>query len=190
MRSSSFLKNSLFVCIALLSANACTGTMDSTPGGPDGSNTTTLPDTGPTTDGPIGVGDNYVRWMKCMRLSDFQAANMTTAWNNIRAQNNTRCSTCHETGGEGFIVSQSESRFYEVVSTNKYYALMFFAIKALAPFKVDANDITMLGVSQGQDPHREHPRFDPTPGLAASRDFAARTQARFEANSGNCPPGP
>jgi hypothetical protein len=138
---------------------------------------------------PTPTLNNFARWMKCMTLADFQAANMTSAWNNIRAENNTRCAACHETGGEGFVVSLSDQRFFDVVSKEKFYALQFFTFdQMITPFKVVANELAMTAVSTGQDPHREHPRFNPAGGLAASRDFAARTQARFDAAAGNCQP--
>jgi hypothetical protein len=141
-----------------------------------------------TTDGTTTPNDEFARWMKCMTLSDFRAAKMTAEWNKLLATGNTECRTCHENGGEGFIVSANEQKFFGVVSTNRYYALQFFTYEAFAAtFDVTSNDIAMNGVSTGQDPHREHPRFNPTLGLAASRDFADRTQARYDAAAGNCP---
>ena len=127
--------------------------------------------------------------MKCMTVTDFRASTMPTAWNNIVAENNTRCRNCHETGAEGFIVSGIEQHFFDVISTNKFYALQFFTYSTTeTPFKVVANQAAMTGVSQGIDPHREHPRFDPAQGIAASTAFATRVQARYDANAGTCPP--
>ena len=120
-----------------------------------------------------------------MTFTDFQAAGMSPAWNNVIATGDTTCETCHENGAEGFIATNNEQKFFDTIKANQYYALQYFAPQVGDPFKVLANEVSMNGVSKGQDPHREHPRFDAEPGLAASRDLAAKTQVRYVA--GNCP---
>jgi hypothetical protein len=55
-------------------------------------------------------------------------------------------------------------------------------------FLVKENVVAMTGVSTAQDPHREHPRFNPSQGLAASKLFAALTMARYTTAAGDCAP--
>lgn len=152
---------------------------------PDGS---TAPDAEKPTDPKTPSVGNFERWMKCMDLSDFRTAGMVNAWNETRATGDQTCETCHENGAEGFIVTPNEQKFFDVIHENKYYALQYFTYSAVTtPFAVTENRIAMTGVSQGIDPHRQHPRFNASAGLAASRDFAALTQARYDAAAGNCP---
>ena len=179
----SVLRNSWLVCIALL--GGCTGTMTEggTNGSPDAGGTTT-PNPDGSTPQPTVLA-KFNDWMKCMTLSDFRTANMTGAWNGLITENDERCDACHENGSEGFIVTPNEQKFFDVLHTNQYYALLFFTPKITDRFVVVENRPAMLGVSQGQDPHREHPVFDPYEGIEASARFVALTQAKFDA--GQCP---
>jgi hypothetical protein len=130
----------------------------------------------------------------CMQFTDFQTANMANAWGNLTATNNQQCENCHATGGEGFIASRSAQFFYDVVSTKKYFFLQYFTVdltQGAAAAKVVMNQASFLGVSQGQDPHREHPRFNATnnQGMQALTAFYNATTARV-GQPGLCMPKP
>jgi hypothetical protein len=130
----------------------------------------------------------------CMKLTDFQAANMAQEWGGLDAQNNTECDNCHATGGEGFIASRVEGLFYDVVSTKKYYFLQYFTVdltQGAAMAKVVMNRASFLGVANGQDPHREHPRFNAgtnTEAWQALTQFYNATQTNIA--GGQCQPKP
>jgi hypothetical protein len=130
----------------------------------------------------------------CMQYTDFQTANMANAWGNLTATNNQQCENCHATGGEGFIASRSSQFFYDVVSTKKYFFLQYFTVdltQGATAAKVVINQASFLGVSQGQDPHREHPRFNATTnnGMTALTQFYNATMARV-GQAGLCAPKP
>ncbi len=130
----------------------------------------------------------------CMQYTDFQAANMANAWGNLTAQNNQNCENCHATGGEGFIASRNSQFFYDVVSTKKYFFLQYFTVdltQGAMAAKVVMNQASFLGVSQGLDPHREHPRFNATQnqGMTALTQFYNATMARV-GQAGLCAPKP
>lgn len=130
----------------------------------------------------------------CMQYTDFQTANMANAWGNLTAQNNQQCENCHATGGEGFIASRSSQFFYDVVSTKKYFFLQYFTVdltQGSMAAKVVMNQASFLGVSNGQDPHREHPRFNATnnQGMTALTQFYNATMARV-GQAGLCAPKP
>jgi hypothetical protein len=196
MRTAKALSFSTALCISLLTACG-TNTVDDVDITPDGS---TMPE--PTKEDPAKpTTNNYERWMKCMKLDDFRTAGMVNAWNETYSFQNTTgddpedptdgtpCVTCHENGAEGFIVTPNEQKFFDTIRKNRYYALEYFTFAPLVtPFVVAENKIAMTGVSTGQDPHREHPRFNPNAGLAASREFAMLTQLRYNAASGDCAP--
>ena len=131
----------------------------------------------------------------CMQYTDFQAANMAQAWGGMDAQNNTECDNCHNSGGEGFIASRQSQFFYDVVSTKKYFFLQYLTVdltQGAAAAKVVMNRASFLGVANGQDPHREHPRFDGSvnsPGWQALTQFYNATMTRVN-TAGLCQPKP
>lgn len=126
----------------------------------------------------------------CMSLTNFQTANMK-AWGNVTAENNEQCRDCHVTGGHGYFASDLDQPFYTVISTKKYYFLQYLTVDltmGAAAAKVIVNESSFRGVSNGQDPHREHPRFNATNnnGMTALKAFYDATMARKAA--GTCDP--
>jgi hypothetical protein len=177
------LSFSLAVCSALLTSCGTNTLDDVVVTAPDAKSEPVKEDPAKPTIG------NFERWMKCMKLSDFRTAGMVNAWNEIVATGNTYCVNCHENGADGFIVTPNEQKFFDAISKDKLYALEYFTYSALEmPFTVSENQIAMTGVSTSLDPHREHPRFNPAAGLAASRQFAMLTQAGYNAAAGDCAP--
>ena len=80
---------------------------------------------------------------------------------------------------------------FDTVDTNKYYMLQYFTVDlsaGVAMAKVIINQTSFMGVSQGQDPHREHPRFDAlnNQGMTALQTFYDSTMASVTA--GGCGP--
>ena len=136
------------------------------------------------------------QWSACMTKTNFDAANMAGAWGNMTANNNQRCSNCHAAGDGGFIASVDSQLFFDVVSSNKYYMLQYFSVKLdltnLANSKIEINTKSFLGVSTGQDPHREHPRFNATTnnGMTALNTFYNTTMMAVTAAgpTGTCGP--
>jgi hypothetical protein len=128
----------------------------------------------------------------CMTIENFQTANMSQAWGGMDAQNNTECDNCHNTGGEGFIASRQSQFMFDVISTKKYFFLQYFTVNltmGAAMAKVELNKSSFLGVSNAQDPHREHPRFNGSlnsEGQQASLEFYNLTNAAMLA--GGCAP--
>lgn len=130
----------------------------------------------------------------CMQLTDFQAANMANAWGNLTAQNNQQCKRCHVNGGEGYIATTDAPFMFETLNTRKYQFLQYFTVDltmgAMAA-KVKINTASFMGVALGQDPHREHPRFNPTQnqGMTALNQFYNATMTRVN-TPGLCAPKP
>jgi hypothetical protein len=123
----------------------------------------------------------------CMTIGDFQAANMAQAWGAMKTQNNQECDNCHSTGGEGFVASRDESFFWTVFSNQKYYFLQYLTVSLIngpAAAEVIVNTVSFRGVANGQDPHREHPRFNATDnqGMQALNQFYNAVKARKTAN--------
>jgi hypothetical protein len=171
------------LCSALLNSACLEHTLDDvTPPTPS------TPDATTPMDPKVPSLGNFQRWQQCMNLDDFRTAKMVSAWNDLYAQNEQLCVTCHENGGDGHIVTPNEAKFFDTLTENKYYALQYFTYNAVTEtFTVTENKVAMTGVATGIDPHRHHPRFNASEGLAASAEFAAMTQSRYNAANGNCP---
>lgn len=132
----------------------------------------------------------------CMTQANFDQANMRNAFGNMNCQNNQQCRDCHNNGAHGFhasdIVSTAPGSTWSVVSTRKYYWLQYFTVDltaGAAGAKVIPNESSFIGVANGQDPHREHPRFNynaNNQGRQALQSFYDSTMARKTA--GTCDP--
>lgn len=158
-----------------------------------------VPEGGGTDTGGGGGGETpaaatnrlMAEWSGCMSLDNFNAANMGPAWGNLSTNNNQECENCHVSGAEGFIASTLPEPFFNVISSNKYYMLQYFTVdlaNGVANAAIKINETSFIGVSDGQDPHRQHPRFDPldNEGMDALRQFYELTNARKVA--GTCDP--
>jgi hypothetical protein len=126
----------------------------------------------------------------CMSLPDFQAANMAQAWGSLNAQNNQQCDDCHASGAEGFVATQTGDLF-TALSTTPALLMQYFSVdltKGAPAATMIINQSSFAGVGTGQDPHREHPRFNPwnNQGVTAVTQFYTATMARKAA--GACDP--
>jgi mono/diheme cytochrome c family protein len=144
--------------------------------------------TGTGTETPAQASQRVLaQWSSCMTKPNFDAANMANAWGNMTANNNQRCSNCHASGDGGFIATVDSQLFFDVVSSNKYYMLQYFNVKLdlanLANSAIEINTKSFTGVSNGQDPHREHPRFNALTnnGMTALKNFYDTTKAALTA---------
>lgn len=131
-------------------------------------------------------------WAGCMTLENFNAANMAQAWGAMQAQNNQECDNCHSNGDGGFFATRYQpGRFFEIIQTKKYFFLQYMTVdltNGAAEAKIVINDMSMRGVANGQDPHREHPRFnaDNNQGRNALLQFYNATMQRKQ--NGECDP--
>ena len=131
----------------------------------------------PTPETPDEV---IARWQACMTFADFHAANMASAWSNMTTASNQKCTSCHVNGGSGFIATTNEQQMFDVLKMNKYLLLelVTLALTAEGTYHVIVNDKTIPAAGSGQVPHAEHPHFDATAGMNATRMFYDLTQAR------------
>ncbi|MBV8759526.1 MAG: hypothetical protein JO257_19720 [Deltaproteobacteria bacterium] len=139
-------------------------------------------------------------WSACMNITDFNSANMATAWGNMQTNNGSRCESCHATGGYGMIVTQvAESApnggppgLFTTLATNKYYMIQYFSVDLTQPGtggkmgKIIVNTTSFNGVANAQPPHTEHPTFNATnnQGMTALNQFYTLVSAKVAA--GNC----
>ena len=128
----------------------------------------------------------------CMTKTDFDAANMAQAWGGMQAQNNQECDNCHANGAEGFVASRLSTQFWNIFSVKKYYFLQYMTVDltgGATAAKVVMNTTSFKGVGTAQDPHREHPTFNPTnnQGVQALTTFYNTTMAKKTAGTCGAP---
>jgi hypothetical protein len=127
----------------------------------------------------------------CMTQDDMQQTNFASAWANLGSGEGA-CQQCHTTGGEGFWANANTAQTYTVLSTRQYYFLQYLTVdltQGAAAAKVKVNDTSFLGVYNGQDPHREHPRFNMpnNNGMTALKALEARVAAKKAAGTCGAP---
>ena len=160
--------------------------------------------TGGTTETPGAATARLMNeWSACMNLTDFNSANMATAWGQMQTNNGSRCESCHATGGYGMIVTQvAESTtggppgLFTTIATNKYYMIQYFSVDLTKPGvgptdtgkmgQIVINHTSFEGVARQQPPHTEHPTFnaDNNQGMTALQSFYDLTMAKVTA--GGC----
>lgn len=126
----------------------------------------------------------------CMKLGDFQAANMANAWAKLQSDEG-QCEQCHSNGGEGFMANNDAATTFGILSSKKMHFLQYFTVdltKGNAMAKVIPNTVSFAGVCNRQAPHIEHPTFPCTnnAGTAALTNFYNKTMANIMA--GGCTP--
>jgi len=156
---------------------------------------------GGTTESPGAATARLMNeWSACMNITDFNSANMATAWGQMQTNNGSRCESCHATGGYGMIVTQvAESSptggppgLFTTIATNKYYMIQYFSVDLTQPGaggkmgKIIVNTTSFDGVSKAQPPHTEHPTFNATnnQGMTALNSWYDLTMAKVMA--GGC----
>lgn len=164
----------------------------------------TPPPTGGTTETPGQATARLMNeWSACMNITDFNSANMATAWGQMQTNNGSRCESCHATGGYGMIVTQvAESTtggppgLFTTIATNKYYMIQYFSVDLTKPGvgptdtgkmgQIVINHTSFEGVANQQPPHTEHPTFnaDNNQGMTALSSFYDLTMAKVTA--GGC----
>ena len=142
-------------------------------------------------------------WSACMNITDFNTANMATAWGQMQTNQGSRCESCHATGGYGMIVTQVAETvpngppgLFTTIATNKYYTIQYFSVDLTQPGvgptgtgkmgKIIINKTSFEGVAKAQPPHTEHPTFnaDTNQGMTALQQFYDLTMAKVTA--GGC----
>jgi hypothetical protein len=111
------------------------------------------------------------QFSSCMTLTDFNAANMATAWGQMKDNDNSRCASCHVNGYMGFLATPLATSttgslgLFTEMATNETYMIPYFTVDlsgGLPAAKVIINTTSFMGVSQAQPPHVDHDTFNAT----------------------------
>jgi hypothetical protein len=127
-------------------------------------------------------------WSGCMDLTTWNANNVAEEWANLGSGEGP-CIRCHVNGQASFIATDDSERMYEVLTTNKYYLLSYFApnVTDVANAKMEINYQAFERVANGEYPHTEHPGFNlDSDAMVALELFYDATMARKAA--GTCDP--
>lgn len=128
----------------------------------------------------------------CLSVDDFQAVDFGLKWGN-KGSGEGQCEQCHSNGYYGALMNNDNQKMERRLKTKKYEFLMYFTpdlTQGPTGAKMVVNRASFYGVSEGLDPHREHPTFnagDDDQAIIALKDLYDLTQARVLA--GGCAAG-
>lgn len=119
-------------------------------------------------------------WSGCMELATWKAEGVADAWAN-KGSGEGPCIRCHVNGQASFIATDDDERMFNIIVTNKYFMLSYFApdVTDLANAKMVVNYDSFYRVGNALYPHTEHPQFNPD-GTAMDRlkSFYQKTMDR------------
>jgi hypothetical protein len=129
---------------------------------------------------PVDPVAKLREWSGCMSLTNFETADMATAWNVLSSSsNNQRCANCHQAGLDLFLTGTGDATiFFNGLTSQKDFLIKYFTVDAMGAVVINsaamANAATTLP---------GHPRFNPTDniGMTALNEFYTLTQARLTA---------
>jgi hypothetical protein len=127
-------------------------------------------------------------WSGCMELAAWDAEGVAGEWANLGSSEGP-CIRCHVNGQASFIATDDSARMFNVVSSDPYFLLTFFAadVTDVANAKMVVNYDEFVRVATNAPPFLEHPQFDTqNDALTALERFYQRTLARQAA--GQCDP--
>ncbi|HEY5924320.1 MAG TPA: hypothetical protein VIV11_21735 [Kofleriaceae bacterium] len=161
------------IAIALITSAVlagCIGGITEVGGGGD------QPDAG--TRGPdattIDLKAVFRQWSGCMTLTNFQTANMATAWSQLTTSDNKQCQNCHDQGQYNFIATDDEAAFFAGITQHSSLMAMYFRVDA-ATMKVEINTASFASANAKTG----HPRFNTMSniGMTALTTFHTATAA-------------
>jgi hypothetical protein len=114
----------------------------------------------------------------CLTLDDFTGVNFGPRLAN-KGSNQGQCQQCHWSGAYGYFVNDDNATVYDVLTTNKYYLLAYYAADVTPPLPADRkmmpNFMNYDRVCRRVPPHTEHPQCqapDPGPPMGPGNDDA------------------
>jgi hypothetical protein len=124
------------------------------------------------------------QWSGCMKLENFQTANMAPAWGNLVSFDQRKCLNCHQGGGDGFVVDTNAQAFFTMISTDRAYLLKYFSVDGVER-KIVINTGSMQVAAELL---AGHPKFNPTTnaGMTALQLFYDATV--LEQTNNTCDP--
>jgi hypothetical protein len=143
---------------------------------------------------PVGEGPGVIsnrliaEWSGCMDRAEWDADGVAAEWANLRSSEGP-CIRCHVNGQASFIATDDSARMFDVVATNRYFLLSYFAADVADPAtaKMVINYDAFVRVATGAPPFNEHPQFDTqNDAITALESFYQKTLARQQA--GTCGP--
>jgi hypothetical protein len=158
--------------VTSLAVTACIGPVTGPGGGggdqPDGG-TVRQPDAR-----VVDIKAIFRLWSGCMTLTNFQTANMATAWPQVTTNDGKQCINCHSEGQYNFIATDDETAFFNGISQHSYFMAKYFAVDT-ATEKVIVNTLSFKGANSTVG----HPKFnaDMNQGMTALNTFYTATAA-------------
>jgi hypothetical protein len=144
----------------------------------------------PGTPTPGELSKQLIReWSGCLELLAVQETNVADEWAGLGSSEGP-CIRCHINGQASFIATDDDQRWFDVVSSNKYFMITYFTpnVLDLANPRMEINYDEFLRVGNAEFPFLEHPQFNgvDSDAIAALEALYTRTMERKAA--GLCDP--
>ncbi len=128
-------------------------------------------------------------WSGCMKIADFNTAQMAQKWGALAASNAQRCANCHGGGGFAFMSGNGNATiFFDAITTQKDFLLKYFTVDAMGAVVVNQAAFTNAGVALPTSGTSNHPAFNPTTNAGMDALMLFYTAAKAHETAATCDP--
>lgn len=127
-------------------------------------------------------------WSGCMKLADFNTAQMAQKWGALAA-GTMRCANCHGGGGFAFMSGNGNATpFFEAITTQKDFLLKYFTVDAMGLVIINQAAFNNAGVALPAGGTSNHPAFNPTTNAGMDALMLFYTAAKAHQTAATCDP--
>lgn len=128
-------------------------------------------------------------WSGCMKIADFNTAQMAQKWGALAANNAQRCANCHGGGGFAFMSGNGNATiFFDAITTQKDFLLKYFTVDAMGVVIVNQAAFNNAGVALPAGGTSNHPSFNPTTNAGMDALMLFYTAAKAHQTAATCDP--
>ncbi len=123
-------------------------------------------------------------WSGCMKLADFETAEMAEAWNVLASVQNQRCANCHQAGLDTFLSGTGDATiFFNGLTSQRDFLLKYFTVDAMGQVVINTASMANAGTTLPG-----HPRFNPTDNIGMTALNAFYTLVKAHQTAATCDP--
>jgi hypothetical protein len=128
-------------------------------------------------------------WSGCMKLADFNTAQMAQKWGALAASNAQRCANCHGGGAFAFMSGNGTADiFFSTITTQKDLLLKYFTVDAMGLVIINNAAFNNAGVALPAGGTSNHPAFNPTTNAGMDALLAFYNLAKAHQTAATCDP--
>ncbi len=131
-------------------------------------------------------------WSGCMKLADFNTAQMAQKWGALASSTAQRCANCHGSGLDSFITGQGAGAdpaiFFNAITTQKDFLIKYFTVDAMGNIIINQAAFNNAGVALPSQGTSNHPPFNPTTNAGMDALMLFYTAAKAHQTAVTCDP--